>query len=85
MKWAEGKEGKLKDVRRRSRIFVGMLRKLSCLDFMFYKHPERKRRKKISVLQSPDFVITADNLSFLTAEMCKCMFYSKPQIEFCIQ
>lgn len=49
---------------------------------MFYKYSERDAKK---TMQSLGFIKTADNLGLLTAEVSKCMFVVKPQIEYCIQ
>ena len=78
MKWVEGKEGLLKDVLRRSRIYVEIWGKGQA----FGLHALQRVEGKISILQSLGFVITADILGLCTTKSLNVCFIVKLQIKY---
>ena len=74
VKWAEGEEGRLKDMIRRSRNYVEMLGKVQAFELHVLQILQicwEKQEKKKSFPQSLDFVITTDHLGLFTAEEFK--------------
>lgn len=84
MKWAEGREGRVKRCAQEKQTMCRDVGESSSIWTSHLTNTPREAEGKTAILQSLDFVITADNLGLHTTESLSVCFIVKLQIKYCI-